>query len=110
MREVGTEVRATYRLQLTAEFGFAAVTALVLPLMRDGLVDGLRVDHVDGLADPAGYLTRLADRGVKRVWIEKILHSDERLPDWPVTGTVGYEFLNDVCALFVDPVGERPMT
>ena len=75
-----------------------------------GAVDGLRIDHPDGLADPAGYLQRLRDRGVEHVWVEKILDPGEPLRDWPVDGTVGYEFLNDVCALFVDPAGEAPLT
>jgi (1->4)-alpha-D-glucan 1-alpha-D-glucosylmutase len=74
------------------------------------VVDGLRVDHPDGLADPAGYLQRLRDGGVERVWVEKILEANEELRDWPVSGTVGYEFLNDAQALFVDPAGEAPMT
>ena len=51
-----------------------------------------------------------ATRGVERVWVEKILDPGERLRDWPVCGTVGYEFLNDVCALFVDPAGEEALT
>jgi (1->4)-alpha-D-glucan 1-alpha-D-glucosylmutase len=85
---------------------FEATHGLVLSLVREGLVDGLRVDHPDGLFDPAGYLGRLRDGGVSRVWVEKILASSERLRDWPVSGTVGYEFLNDVCALFVDPASE----
>jgi (1->4)-alpha-D-glucan 1-alpha-D-glucosylmutase len=89
---------------------FEETHGLVLALVREGLLDGLRIDHPDGLADPAGYLARLRDRGAKRVWVEKILGPDERLRDWPVTGTVGYEFLNDVCALFVDPAGEAPLT
>ena len=70
----------------------------------------MRVDHPDGLADPAGYLERLRASGVERVWVEKILDPGEQLRDWPVSGTVGYEFLNDVCALFVDPAGEAPLT
>ncbi len=74
------------------------------------MVDGLRVDHPDGLADPAGYLQRLRDGGAERVWVEKILEANEELRDWPVSGTVGYEFLNDAQALFVDPAGEAPMT
>jgi (1->4)-alpha-D-glucan 1-alpha-D-glucosylmutase len=82
----------------------------VLELLAEGLVSGLRVDHPDGLADPAGYLRRLAERGVDRVWVEKILHADERLRAWPVTGTVGYEFLNEATALFVDPAGREPLT
>jgi (1->4)-alpha-D-glucan 1-alpha-D-glucosylmutase len=75
---------------------------LALSLVHEGVVDALRIDHPDGLADPAGYLQRLRDRGVDTVWIEKILEPSERLRDWPVAGTVGYEFLNDVCGVFVD--------
>jgi (1->4)-alpha-D-glucan 1-alpha-D-glucosylmutase len=89
---------------------FEATHGLVLGLVRDGLVDGLRVDHPDGLADPEGYLEALRDRGASRVWVEKILDPGEKLRDWPVCGTVGYEFLNDVCALFIDPDAEQPLT
>ncbi len=89
---------------------FEETHELVISLVRDGLIDGLRVDHPDGLADPAGYLARLRDRGVDRVWIEKILDPGERLRDWPVCGTVGYEFLDDMCALFVDPNGKPALT
>ena len=81
----------------------------VLQLVREGVLYGLRVDHPDGLADPAGYLAQLRDAGVEHVWVEKILHrgrEPELLRDWPVDGTVGYEFLNDACAVFVDPCGE----
>ena len=78
-----------------------------LGLVADGLVDGLRIDHPDGLADPRGYLERL---NVEHVWVEKILEPGERLRDWPVAGTTGYEFANDVTALFVDPRGEEPLT
>jgi (1->4)-alpha-D-glucan 1-alpha-D-glucosylmutase len=73
-------------------------------------VDGLRIDHPDGLANPREYLERLQARGASRVWIEKILEPGERLRDWPVQGTTGYEFANDVTALFVDPKGEEPLT
>ena len=78
--------------------------------MRDGVLDGVRVDHPDGLADPAGYLRRLRDADVPHVWVEKILAVGEGLRDWPVDGTVGYEFLVDVGALFVDPAGEAALT
>ncbi len=92
---------------------FETTHELALRLVHERVIDGLRIDHPDGLADPFGYFKRLQDRGVRRVWVEKILnaaHPPEKLRDWPVSGTVGYEFLNDVCALFVDPVGEEPMT
>ncbi|MGI8730682.1 MAG: malto-oligosyltrehalose synthase [Solirubrobacteraceae bacterium] len=82
----------------------------VLSLVADGVIDGLRIDHPDGLADPAGYLQRLRDEGVEHVWVEKILHGPERLRDWPVEGTVGYEFLNEAQGLFIDPAGEAPLT
>jgi len=87
---------------------FELVHGKVLELVRDGVVEGLRVDHPDGLADPAGYLRRLRDRDARHVWVEKILscsHPPEEVRDWPVEGTVGYEFLNDAAALFVDPAG-----
>jgi (1->4)-alpha-D-glucan 1-alpha-D-glucosylmutase len=89
---------------------FAETHRLALSLVREGAVDGLRIDHPDGLADPAGYLARLRDAGVEHVWVEKILDPGEPLRDWPVEGTVGYEFLNDVAALYVDPAGEAPLT
>jgi (1->4)-alpha-D-glucan 1-alpha-D-glucosylmutase len=89
---------------------FETTHGKVLELVADGLVDGLRIDHPDGLADPAGYLRRLRERGVPHVWVEKIVDPGEHLRDWPVDGTTGYEFLNDVAALFVDPAGEEILT
>ncbi|HEU5244711.1 MAG TPA: malto-oligosyltrehalose synthase [Gaiellaceae bacterium] len=90
---------------------FEATQAKVLELVSDGLVDGLRIDHPDGLANPREYLERLRERGVGRIWVEKILEPGESLrADWPVQGTTGYEFANDVTALFVDPAGEQPLT
>jgi (1->4)-alpha-D-glucan 1-alpha-D-glucosylmutase len=82
----------------------------VLELVGEGVVDGLRIDHPDGLANPREYLERLRDRGVEHVWVEKIVEQDERVRDWPVEGTTGYEFANDVTALFVDPAGEEPLS
>ena len=80
-------------------------------MVSDGTLDGLRVDHVDGLADPAGYLERLRDAtGGGYVVVEKILESGEELPSsWPVAGTSGYDFLNAVNQLFTDPAGETAM-
>jgi len=89
---------------------FEETHRLALALVREGVVDGLRIDHPDGLADPAGYLRRLREGGAEHVWVEKILDPGEQLRDWPVEGTVGYEFLNDVAAVFVDPAGEAPLT
>jgi (1->4)-alpha-D-glucan 1-alpha-D-glucosylmutase len=89
---------------------FAETHRLAIALVREGAVDGLRIDHPDGLADPAGYLERLRGEGVEHVWVEKILDPGERLRPWPVEGTVGYEFLDDVAALFVDPAGEGRLT
>jgi (1->4)-alpha-D-glucan 1-alpha-D-glucosylmutase len=83
---------------------------LVLSLVGEGLVDALRIDHPDGLADPLQYLERLRDGGASTVWIEKILESGEQLRDWPTAGTVGYEFLNDVCGVFVDRDAELSLT
>jgi (1->4)-alpha-D-glucan 1-alpha-D-glucosylmutase len=75
-----------------------------------GVLDGLRVDHVDGLADPRRYLERLRDetRG-GYVVVEKILGPGEELPDWPVAGTSGYDFLTSVNQLFTDTAGAGPM-
>jgi (1->4)-alpha-D-glucan 1-alpha-D-glucosylmutase len=90
---------------------FAAMSGLALRLVEEGVVDGLRVDHPDGLANPVEYLRRLRDGGAAHVWVEKILDPGEELRgDWPVDGTVGYEFANDVAALFVDPAAEAPLT
>lgn len=89
---------------------FDVTHAKVLELIGDGLVEGLRVDHPDGLANPREYLERLRERGVAHVWAEKILEPGEALRAWPVEGTTGYEFANDATALFVDPRGEGPMT
>jgi (1->4)-alpha-D-glucan 1-alpha-D-glucosylmutase len=88
---------------------FAATHELILRLLRESVADGVRVDHPDGLADPAGYLARLAEGGARHVWVEKILEPGEALRDWPVEGTTGYEFCVDVQALFVDPAGEAPL-
>ena len=91
---------------------FDATHALVVDLVREGSVDGLRIDHPDGLADPRGYLRRLAEV-TDDAWVvvEKILEGDERLPDdWPCAGTTGYDLLWRIGALFVDPAGEQPLT
>lgn len=90
---------------------FADTHRLILGLVRDGIVDGLRVDHVDGLADPAGYLERLRDAtGGAYVLVEKILEPGETLTaSWPTAGTTGYDFLNAVNQLFTDSAGEAAL-
>ncbi|WP_419826596.1 malto-oligosyltrehalose synthase [Sphingomonas sp.] len=97
---------------------FDAVHALPLKLYAQGLIDGVRVDHVDGLADPAGYCRRLRDKlesagewrptdaapGPAYIVVEKILGEGERLnPEWMTDGTSGYDFMNTVATLLHDP-------
>ena len=89
---------------------FEATHAKVFELVHEGVIDGIRVDHPDGLANPPRYLQRLRESGVEHVWVEKILEPGEQLRDWPVEGTTGYEFVNDVTALFVDPGAGEPLT
>ncbi|MGW8782940.1 malto-oligosyltrehalose synthase [Streptomyces sp. NPDC055796] len=87
---------------------FAATHAKVLELVRDGVAEGLRIDHVDGLADPEGYLRRLRAAVGDGCWVvvEKILARHERLPPgWPVAGTTGYDALSRVDGVFTDPAG-----
>lgn len=99
-------------LRVEDERVFEEVHRLVLGWARDGVVDGLRIDHVDGLKDPEGYLQRLADRAPDEwVVVEKVLEPGEALREtWPVAGTTGYEFLNLAGGLFIDPAGEAEMT
>ena len=91
---------------------FDAVHGFLLSLIGEGAIHGLRVDHIDGLRYPADYLARLAGLVPEvPIWVEKILERDERLPtSWPVAGTTGYDFLDRVGGLFVDPEGEKPLT
>jgi maltooligosyltrehalose synthase len=92
---------------------FIASHARVLDWLSSGTIDGLRVDHVDGLRDPATYLSRLRDAAGPERWIvvEKILAPHEQLPSaWPVDGTTGYDFMDLLGRLFVDPAGEAALT
>jgi (1->4)-alpha-D-glucan 1-alpha-D-glucosylmutase len=98
-------------LRVEDERVFAATHAEVLRWVAAGDVTGLRVDHPDGLTDPAGYLERLAARA-PGTWIvvEKILEPGEDLPAWPVAGTTGYDALAEVDGVLVDPAGEPAFT
>ncbi len=104
---------------------FDATHRTILQLYAEGLIDGVRIDHVDGLADPRGYCRKLrrqldaahtqrptALQGERAgLWIEKILAPQESLStDWLTDGTTGYDFMNDVSALLHDPAGEAPLT
>ena len=99
-------------LRVEVERVFFDTHALVLAWLHDGTVDGLRIDHPDGLRQPAAYLHRLRSAGPAAwVLVEKILEPGESLPEsWPVDGTTGYDFMARVSALFVDPAGERPLS
>lgn len=85
---------------------------LLLEEFRAGTIDGFRIDHPDGLADPAGYLARLADAtGDAWVVAEKVLEGQEQLPeDWRCAGSTGYDTLLRVQQVFVDPAAEQPLT
>lgn len=107
-------------IRVEKEEVFQATHRLVLSLVSEGKVDGLRVDHPDGLYDPEQYFQRLhhslaraADTnkaGSRYVIIEKILSGSERLPgDWPVSGTTGYDFSNLVNGLFVNSAAAKRM-
>jgi (1->4)-alpha-D-glucan 1-alpha-D-glucosylmutase len=97
---------------------FTQTHEFVLQLLREGKIDGLRVDHPDGLYDPKQYFERVqrgdakGDFAGKSYYLiaEKILSGDEQLPgDWPIHGTTGYNFSNLVNGLFVDPQSERKL-
>lgn len=86
---------------------FEATHAKILQLLHEGVVDGLRVDHPDGLADPDTYLQRLHEAtGGRWTVVEKILADGEQLPaSWPMAGTTGYDALRHIDGLFTDPAG-----
>ncbi|MCC7341662.1 MAG: malto-oligosyltrehalose synthase, partial [Bryobacterales bacterium] len=87
----------------------------ILKLMREGKVAGVRIDHIDGLRDPLGYLRRLQgsvlgdgmESGEQNFYIlaEKILGCEEKLPEWPLAGTTGYDYLNALNGIFVNAAG-----
>jgi (1->4)-alpha-D-glucan 1-alpha-D-glucosylmutase len=99
------DIQTLAGLRVEDEEVFTETHRLVLRLVAQGMADGLRVDHVDGLADPEGYLARLSDAtGGAYVVVEKILAAGEELPgSWRAAGTTGYDFLNQVGQIFVDP-------
>src|SRR5690606_21163009 len=96
---------------------FERTHAGILQWLRNGWVQGLRIDHIDGLRDPAGYLRMLGDatsRSGERerpyTVVEKILAPDEWLPaDWQMDGTTGYEMMRVASSFLVDPGGYRTL-
>ncbi len=104
---------------------FDATHRYILQLYAEGLIDGVRIDHIDGLADPRGYTRKLrrrleatgtqrpagAPRGAPYIVVEKILAPRERLPaDWSVNGTTGYDFMDQVSGVLHAPEGEAALT
>lgn len=119
------EVSDLVGLRVERDDVFSAVHALPLRLFEQGVIDGVRVDHVDGLAQPLAYCRRLSQalhgRAGRRPetlagtppWrlVEKILAHDERLDErWAVDGTTGYDFMDRVTGVLHDPDGEAPLT
>lgn len=104
---------------------FDATHALILQLYAEGLIDGVRIDHIDGLADPRSYCRKLRRRmdnltaqrpadalpGPPYIVVEKILAPHERLAtDWMIDGSTGYDFMDQVSRLLHDPAGEQPLS
>lgn len=106
------DVHTLVGLRIEDDRVFADTHALVLDWLKRGVLQGVRIDHPDGLRDPVEYFQRLR-AAAPDAWIvvEKILEPGEPLPsDWPVDGTTGYDFMNLAGGLFVDPAGEVPLT
>jgi len=101
------DITTLVAIRVERERVFDAVHELPLRWLAEGRIDGLRIDHPDGLADPTGYTTRLR-AAAPDAWIvvEKILEGDEELlEDWPVDGTTGYEAMRLLTGVLVDPAG-----
>lgn len=99
-------------LRMEDERVFESTHQLVFQLIREGKITGLRIDHIDGLYDPARYLRTIRQRASELyLAVEKILGLAEELPSsWPVQGTTGYEFMNAVNGIFCEPKNERRFT
>lgn len=106
------DINSLVGVRVEDEEVFLSSHRLLLELVSRGRVQGLRIDHVDGLRDPEGYLARLRRSAPDtRVLTEKILASREELPTrWPIDGTTGYDFLALVNGLFVEPTSEAELT
>lgn len=106
------DINSLVGLRVEEERVFRETHALVLAWLKDGSVEGVRVDHPDGMRDPEGYFSRIKEEAPGS-WIlaEKILLPGEKLrKSWPIHGTTGYDFLNLAGGLFVDPAAQRSLT
>jgi (1->4)-alpha-D-glucan 1-alpha-D-glucosylmutase len=106
------DVNTLVALRMENPQAFADTHALILRWLREGVLDGIRIDHPDGLQDPKDYFERLRAEA-RDVWIvaEKILERGEKLrSEWPIDGTTGYDFLNQAGALLVDRDNEEAFT
>jgi (1->4)-alpha-D-glucan 1-alpha-D-glucosylmutase len=106
------DVNTLIGLRMEREHVFEETHALVLDWLKDGTLDGVRIDHPDGLRDPLEYFNRLR-AAAPDAWIvaEKILEPGEFLrPEWPVQGTSGYDFLNVALKLLIKPEGIEALT
>jgi (1->4)-alpha-D-glucan 1-alpha-D-glucosylmutase len=102
---------AGIRMELPEVFDYTH--RFVLELLRKGVIDGLRIDHIDGLYEPKAYLRRLRESAGSAFYllVEKILAHHETLrPDWPVDGTTGYEFASQLTELLTDSAAETALT
>ncbi|HEX7002876.1 MAG TPA: malto-oligosyltrehalose synthase [Trueperaceae bacterium] len=104
------DVNGLVALRMEEPSVFLESHRLVGELLLEEGVHGVRVDHVDGLVDPHSYLDSLSALGARNIWVEKIVAPGETLPlEWPVAGSTGYEFMNDVLRLLIQPAGEEPL-
>jgi (1->4)-alpha-D-glucan 1-alpha-D-glucosylmutase len=106
------DVDALAATRMEVPFAFDLLHELPADLLALDVVDGLRVDHIDGLADPAAYLGDLRELAGAEAWllVEKILRPDEELPPWPVAGTTGYEVADLIGGWLTDPEGGARLT
>lgn len=104
------DINELVALRMEDDHVFWDAHQLLAELMAGEGVSGVRIDHVDGLFDPHGYLERLHRVVAGNIWVEKILAPGETLPEeWPVAGTTGYEFLNDVMGVLLRESGHIPL-
>jgi malto-oligosyltrehalose synthase len=107
------DINQLVALRMDRDAVFQDYHRLILDLLKRGVIDGVRVDHVDGLAEPIAYCRKLRDALGPDAYlvVEKILHAGERLSgDWAIHGTSGYDFMDQVSAVLHDPKGEPALT